>query len=231
MSRCRIASLIVSLVAVATLAACSGDADPAENDAAETDPATSAPSVEDPAAPAESEAPELVTPELVDGAVRDLGLIVPIPVGWMVDAQAYADGVVVSGPQGAPGSATIVAASGVQDNPMLGLQGVSFDDAIEALRGTQSNGTLAIDEEISFAGAERAWMLQFTDVVGQQGMPATDQLVLLAVDADADIALFNYSSVAGEYDAEIEALLLEGGGLDPDSEPVVPQVPDAQPAP
>ncbi len=221
MSRRRIATAIVSLVALAVLAACSDD----------TDPATTEPPADDPAAPVEPSAPELAAPDVVDGAVRDHGVIVPIPAGWDVDAQAFAQGVVVTGPSEAPETAAILAASGVQDNPMLGLQGAGFDDALEAMRGIQSDGTLVTDEEISFAGAEQAWMLLFEGVAGQADMPDTDQLIVLAIDADAQIALFNYSSVTGEYDRDVEALLLADGGLDPDSSPIAPQMPDVQPTP
>lgn len=180
---------------------------------------------------------DLLGPELepvepdADGNLRAQGVVVPIPEGWDVDPGALGSGLVLAVPPGSDGLPALVAAAGVEVNPFLGFQGLDYDGALAILRDLDPAGEATRDQEVAVAGAERAHLLVFEDLHtptadGQPQLPDTDQLVILAEDADQRLAIFNYSTVAGAYEEAVEALLLTEAGFDPDSDPDLPELPE-----
>jgi hypothetical protein len=206
------------LVAVALLlAACGGtDDDPettAETEAQPDEDAGAAPELGDLPDPNE---------QVTDGAFRGDGVILPIPDGWELDPMAYAEGVVVAS------SEDLVHQIAAQSADMaeLGEPANDFDSIVDANR-EQLPVEPEADEEIELAGAERAHLLRFGALTsGAEGEPEIDLLILIAEDGDGTLALFQYAAPTGEYQDDIEQLLLTEGGIDPDSEPrPVPQPP------
>lgn len=165
-----------------------------------------------------------------DGNFRGQGVVVPVPDGWQVDPAALDAGLVTATPdmQGLPG---LAAAAGIGDNPFLGFQGMDFEAALDAVRQLDPQADPTVDESVDIAGAERARLLVFEGLEspvaeGQEPLPDTDQMVVLAEDAAQGLAIFNYSAETGAYDDGIEQLLLAEAGFDADSEPTLPEMPE-----
>lgn len=176
--------------------------------------------------------PELDEVELdEDGKFRGQGVVVPIPDGWEVDPAGLESGVVIAGPPEGEGLPALAAAAGIERNPFLGFEGLGYEPTLEALRGLDPEGEAVVDEPVDLAGAERAHLLVFEalaspEVEGQESLPDTDQLVVLAEDSAEQVTIFNYTAETGSYDEEIQELILAEAGLDPDSEPAIPELPE-----
>ncbi|MTV24559.1 hypothetical protein FTX61_03880 [Nitriliruptoraceae bacterium ZYF776] len=171
--------------------------------------------LDDPAA-----APELEDPneDVEDGVYRGSGITLPVPDGFRLDEQAFAQG--------------IVAAIDADATQQLIGQAIDADEAAAAGGGELDLDTLLegvrdqvpdepdVDEEIELEGAERAHRLTFLDVdPGQEGVEPSSVTIVLAEDGDGLLGEFTYSAATDAYDEDAEATFLEGIGFDPDSEP------------
>jgi len=111
------------------------------------------------------------------------------------------------------------------NGPAPGLAGLDkhfHNDVLEANR-TQFPVEASVDEQATVEGAERAHLLRFDALPGQQeGAPDTSLLVLLADDGDGRLAVFNYAAPVDGFDDDLATSLVEGVGFDPDSDPTPP---------
>lgn len=213
----------IAALAVAALVAvgCSSEQDPAADGEQPTQTGTEA-------APTGPDTPTLDPEqgEVEDGVFRGQGVMLPVPEGWQVDQAGLAQGVVGALPEGGESNQFLVAVAGINEAPGTEFEGMGLDEAVSSYRELAPSEP-AVDEEIEFAGAARAHELRFEDLEAQQpDQPPSDQLIILSEDGDGQLALFNYVAPSDGFDEAIADLLLAEGGLDPDSEPTRPQMPE-----
>ena len=222
MHRIRLAACVA---AAALLVACGDGADQPEDAGLETP---------GPDEQAEGEAaPEAEQPEIVDGVFAGEGVVLPLGEGWEIDPNALQQGVVVAAPTGGEEEQLLIAAAAIEQNPLLGFDGVSYEEALELLRGLGGE-TPATDEEIDLAGAARAHLVIHEDLEIEGEEETTNQMNVIAEDDEGSLLLFNYAAITAAYDAELQDRLVAEGGFDPDSEPTIPVMPDpegGEPAP
>jgi hypothetical protein len=157
-------------------------------------------------------------PEPEDGVVRALGVVLPIPDGWVLDRALYDDGMLGASPDQLEPDQLVIAAAGIEDHATFGVAGLDLDGAIDHFRELLP-GAPDQDEPIEVDGAERAHLLRFDDLELEPGADRSHEVVVLADDGDGELALFNYAATADGLDEEVLELVLEGIGYDPDSEP------------
>ncbi|MEX2503208.1 MAG: hypothetical protein WD378_00060 [Egicoccus sp.] len=221
------------------LAACGGDDDGDPGATSETEPET-AESIEEEDSDGEDAGDdaggetlgdlELPDPDefISDGEFRGQGIILPIPDGWSVDQMALLQGLVAAS---ADDDQTQQLVAQAIDTTQLGEdQQISFDELIEVQR-TQFDPIdpdlePSVDEEVEIDGATAAHRLRFEDVQIEE-QPAFDLELVLAEDGEGRIALFNYAAPTDSFDDAIAEQMVDGVGIDPDSEPPEPQVPAA----
>lgn len=230
LARPRTLTRITTLVAAAALVAACGTDDT-------TDEVTDPPADEQ-TAPDEGDVPELDADELEDllgdqedldlpdpndqvedGVFRGVGITLPAPDGWQLDPMFLAEGTALAldpeGQQTFAGQAV--------DTAQL-PEGVELDYDLLLEQSREGMGSEpAIDEEVEFNGAERAHLLRFDGLAGQEeGAPDNSLLTVIADDGAGQLAMFNYLAPTDDYDDDAEALLLSQGGFDPDSDPMTP---------
>lgn len=177
---------------------------------------------------------ELPDPDefIADGEFRGQGVVLPLPDGWSVDQMTLLQGLVSASAD--DDQMQQLAAQAVDTTQLGEDQQVSFDDLLEVQRSQfeaiDPDLTPSIDEAVDIEGATAAHRLRFEDVqIDQQ--PAFDLELVLAEDGEGRIALFNYAAPTGDFDEAISELMLEGAGIDPDSQPPEPPPAPAAPAP
>lgn len=216
----------VAFVAAAALVAvgCSGGPDPAA-DGQPDDGGTQAVPTSPGAGPTDP-----AQGQVEDGVFRGQGVVLPVPQGWQIDQAGLAQGVVGALPEGGQQQQFLVAIAGLNEAPGTQFEGMSLDEAVSSYREL-APAEPTVDEEIEFAGAERAHQLMFEDLEPEQGgqqqeqqqeQPPADQLIILSEDAEGQLALFNYVAPSDGFDEAIADQLRSEGGLDPDSEPTRP---------
>ncbi|MFA9446502.1 hypothetical protein [Egicoccus sp. AB-alg6-2] len=220
----RLRQATAAAAAAVLLAACGGAADESDPEAApgtDEDATTADPSPDDPAAQ-----PDLPDPEefITDGEFRGQGVVLPLPDGWSVDEIALLQGLVVAVSD--DDASQQLAAQAVDASALSEQEEVEFDDLLEMQRTQfeQLDADIAptVDEAIEIEGAEQAHRLRFEDVA----LPDQPEFwldLILADNGDGRIALFNYAAPSDSFDESIADLMLEGAGIDPDSEPPAPQ--------
>jgi hypothetical protein len=239
---------LVLTAAVGLFLAGCGDAEPQEDGAGDAETSTEEPEGEDPSgedpsgdASGEEELDEEALEDLLagqedlpdpnedveDGIYAGDGVILPVPDGWQLDPQAAAQGAVVA--MSEDGQSQLVAQAVDSEEAEAQGEDMDLDQLIEGIR-QQLGEEPEVDEEIEFSGAERAHRLTATGVPpAQEGMPESDVTIVLAEDGNGVVGSFQLAAPSDEYDEELEELLLNEAGFDPDSEP--PELPEMQPQP
>jgi hypothetical protein len=165
--------------------------------------------------------------DVEDGIYAGDGVILPVPDGWQLDPQAAAQGAVVA--MSEDGQSQLVAQAVDAEEAEAQGEDMDLDQLIEGIR-QQLGEEPEVDEEIEFDGAERAHRLTATGVPpAQEGMPESSVTIILAEDGNGVVGSFQLAAPSDEYDEDIEELLLNEAGFDPDSEP--PELPEMQPQP
>lgn len=227
MHRRTLTTLAAAVAAAALLTACASDdaADPAadaagDDTAAEPSDDDTTTAADDPGADGLPGVDQPATdPNTLvdDGTFRGEGVVLPLPDGWTFDPAAYAQGLVLA--IGVDGRQQVAAQA--VDTDLL-PEPVTYEDVLEANR-TQFPVEASVDEQATVEGAERAHLLRFDALPGQQeGAPDTSLLVLLADDGDGRLAVFNYAAPVDGFDDDLATTLVEGVGFDPDSDPTPP---------
>jgi hypothetical protein len=152
-----------------------------------------------------------------DGVFRGVGVMLPTPEGWELDEMSFAQGMVVAFTED---RLQTLAAQAVDTADIE--EDLDYDQLVETSRD-DLGGEPDADEEIEFAGADRAHLLRFDDLEAQEeGAPENTLLTIIADDGAGQLAMFNYVAPTEDYDEDTEDLLLSQGGFDPDSEPEPP---------
>lgn len=225
----RLRNLTAAASAAVLLAACGGtdDGDPGAAPETESDDQTEAEGAEEEPSDGETLG-DLELPEadefIADGEFRGQGVVLPIPDGWTVDDMALLQGLVSAT---ADEDRTQQLAAQAVDTAQLGEdQQVTFDDVLEIQRSqfAQIDPELepTVDETVEVDGATAAHRLRF-EGVQIEDQPSFDLDVVLAEDGEGRIALFNYAAPTEAFDEAIAELMLDGAGIDPDSEPPAPE--------
>lgn len=163
---------------------------------------------------------------IADGEFRGQGVVMPIPDGWTVDDMALVQGLVAAS---ADEDQTQQLVAQAIDTADLGDdQQVTFEDLLEVQRTqfapVDPDLEATVDEAVEIDGATSAHRLRFEQVqIDEQ--PAFDLELVLAEDGDGRIALFNYAAPSEAFDDAVAELMMDGIGIDPDSEPPAPQAP------
>ena len=209
-----------AVVALA-LAGCAGD-EPAEDDtAADTE------ETEDLDALLDDEQPEMEDPneDIQDGVYRGLGVVLPVPDGWSLNQDAFAQGVVAA-----------ISEDGAQQ---FSAQAIDTDEAEAAGQPVPDLDTLLddfrqqigrdadVDETIELEGAERAHRLTYLDLPPEQEGAAESSATIVFAEGNGRVAQFLFGAASEDYDQSLESVLLEGAGFDADSSP--PEIPAMPP--
>jgi hypothetical protein len=208
--------LAVPILAAAVVLAACGGGDPAPEVPTVQAPETGFdPPDERPGLGPDDDVLEL--PRIVDDTLRAEGVVLPVPEGWSVDETAFAQGLVGVSPGGEPPSQLLIASGAIESDPVFGVEGLSYDEILEAFAGLVPEGP-AVDEEVQIEGAERARLLRYNQVEMMEGQEPTDEVLLLVDAGGGQVALFNYAAPSAIFDEEVLQLLLDEAALDPDHE-------------
>lgn len=189
---------------------------------AQTEGATDAPAAEG----APTEALQDPNEDIDDGVYRGNGIILPVPDGWTLDQQAFAQGIVAAvtedGSQQMTGQAVQTAEIEAQG------QAMDIESLVDGIRG-QIEQEASVDEDAEVAGADRAHRLTYLDLPARQEGGSESSATIVIAETDELVGEFAYSATAESYDDEFASLLVEQAGFDPDSEPpAIPQPPQPQ---
>lgn len=220
--------LAIAAVGALALAGCGQDG---SNDQATTEdgqgaapdePAPDGGGTEEAPGGAEQELPD-PNDDVEDGVYRGNGVVLPVPEGWALDPAAFAQG--------------LVAAVSEDGSQQLSAQAIDTEAAEAAgqeldidllLDNVRQMGDPEVDEEVELEGAERAHQVTLVDMPGQQeGAPESSATIVLAEDGSGLLAEFVVGAQSDSYDEELESLLLDTAGFDPDSQPPEPVAPPA----
>jgi hypothetical protein len=157
-----------------------------------------------------------------DGVFRGVGVVLPVPEGWSLDQTAYAQGVVAAISE----DGTQQMSAQAVDGDTLAATGQDVDLEL-LLDNVRQLGPPDVDEAVELTGATEAHRLTYLQLPAQQeGLPDNSATIVLAEDDRGLIGEFTVSAASEDYDSELEDLLLEGAGFDPDSEPRTPEIPE-----
>lgn len=228
----RLRKTTAAAAAAVLLAACGGGDDGDADATPETDSAAPAETETDGEGGDGESLGDLDLPDaeefVSDGEFRGQGVVLPIPEGWSVDDMALLQGLVAASAD--EDQTQQLVAQAIDTADLAEDQQVSFEDLLEVQR-TQFEPVdpdlePSADEAVEIDGATTAHRLRFEDVQIQE-QPAFDLELVLAEDGEGRIALFNYAAPSDAFDEQIAELLVDGAGIDPDSEPPAPQTPAA----
>lgn len=217
---------LIALTAVAglLLAGC-GDSE----QAAQEDPTAGETGTEEGAEdPTGAAAPDDPNQDVEDGVYRGNGVLLPVPDGFTLNQQAFAQGIVAAVSEGGTQQMTAQAVDAAQ------LEGsgqeLDLQTLVDGVR-QQIDQEPEVDEEVELANAQAAHRLTYLEMPAQQeGAPPSSATILIAESGDGIVGEFAFSAAAEDYDQETAELLLAEAGFDPESEP--PEVPQQQaPAP
>lgn len=214
-------------VAGMLLAGCGDAGDPAGQAASEQPDDQSSPR-DDPAAPSEDLAQD-PNDDVVDGVYRGLGVVLPVPDGWSLDARAFAAGTVAAVSEDGTQQMTAQAID-VEQAEAAG-QPLDLETMLDAVR-QQAGQESEVDEEVDVTGADRAHQLSYLQLPPpQEGLPQLSVTIVIAESSDGLIGQFAYSATDEDYDQDTVSLLLDEAGFDPGSEPkpIPPQPQQPQP--
>lgn len=167
--------------------------------------------------------------DIEDGVYRGNGVVLPVPEGWSLNQQAFAQGIVaaVSEDQTQQMTAQVVDTAAMEASG----QDMDLDSLIDGVR-EQIPQEPEVDEDVDLAGADRAHRLTYLDLPApQEGAPSSSATIVIAEGGDGLVGEFAFSATTDTYDDEVAALLVAEAGFDPDSEPPEPAQPQQQPAP
>jgi hypothetical protein len=160
--------------------------------------------------------------DIEDGVYAGNGVLLPVPEGWQLDAQAFQQGIVAAVSEDQQSQMTAGAVE-------VGDEEVDFDELLDSVR-EQFGDDVDVDEEVELQGAERAHRLSIAGLPPQQeGMPESDVTFVLAEDGNGLVGEFAFAAPSDVYDEELADLLIAEAGFDPDSEP--PEMPQMQQPP
>lgn len=167
--------------------------------------------------------------DVEDGVYRGNGVVLPVPEGWSLNPQAFAQGVVAAVSEDQTQQMT---AQAVDTEAMEAAgQEMGLDSLVDGVR-EQIQQQPEVDEDVELAGADRAHQLTYLDLPAQQeGSPSSSATIVIAEDGSGLIGEFAFSATADSYDEEIASLLVEQAGFDPNSEPPAPPQPQQPPVP
>jgi hypothetical protein len=157
-----------------------------------------------------------------DGVFRGVGVVLPVPEGWSLDQAAYAQGVIAAISEDGTQQMSAQAIDG--ETLAAGGQDVDLELLLDNVRQL---GPADVDESVELTGATEAHRLTYLQLPAQQeGLPDNSATIVLAEDDRGLIGEFTVSAASEDYDSDLEELLLEGAGFDPDSEPRTPEIPE-----
>jgi hypothetical protein len=157
-----------------------------------------------------------------DGVFRGAGVVLPVPEGWSLDQTAYAQGVIAAISE--DGTQQMSAQAIDAETLAAGGQDVDLELLLDNVRQL---GPPDVDESVELTGATEAHRLTYLQLPAQQeGLPDNSATIVLAEDDRGLIGEFTVSAASEDYDSDLEELLLEGAGFDPDSEPRTPEIPE-----
>jgi hypothetical protein len=157
-----------------------------------------------------------------DGVFRGAGVVLPVPEGWSLDQTAYAQGVIAAISEDGTQQMSAQAIDG--ETLAAGGQDVDLELLLDNVRQL---GPPDVDESVELSGATEAHRLTYLQLPAQQeGLPDNSATIVLAEDDRGLIGEFTVSAASEDYDSELEELLLESAGFDPDSEPRTPEIPE-----
>lgn len=226
MRRGFIRSAALAAAAALTLAACGDDPDDEQAAGEEELEDVEDDELED--LLSEQEGGDAPDPEenIEDGVYRGNGVLLPVPDGWSIEPTALQQGVVAAISENEEQYFSAQAID-VEEAEAAG-QDMDFDTILDQIRDQFGDNT-EVDEEVELAGAERAHRLTLSDLPApQEGMPEQHATIIFAEDGQGLMGQFEFAASVDEYDEDLEAVLLDDAGFDPDSEP--PEMPQ-QPAP
>lgn len=220
----------LTAVAGMLLAGCGDDQAP---DTAETPTSTDAATGEATDAPtaqgAPTEALEDPNDDVEDGVYRGNGVILPVPEGWELNQQAFAQGIVAAVSE--DGSQQMTAQAVQTAEIEAQGQDMDLESLLDGIR-QQIEQEATIDEDADVTGADRAHRLTFLDLPARQEGGSESSATIVIAETDELVGEFAYSATTETYDEEIASLLVEEAGFDPDSEPpAIPQPPQPQQQP
>ncbi len=222
--------LALTAVAGMLLAGCGDDQaqDPAETPTSTDTPtgdATDAPAADG----AGTEALEDPNEDIEDGVYRGNGVILPVPEGWTLNQQAFAQGIVAAVSE--DGSQQMTAQAVQTAEIEAQGQAMDLESLVDGIR-EQIEQEATIDEDAEVAGADRAHRLTFLDLPARQEGGSESSATIVIAETDELVGEFAYSATTDSYDEEVASLLVEQAGFDPDSEPpAIPQPPQPQQQP
>lgn len=166
--------------------------------------------------------------DIEDGVYRGNGVVLPVPEGWSLNQEAFAQGVVAAVSEDQTQQMT---AQAVDTEPMEAAgQEMGLDSLVDGVR-EQIQQEPEVDEDVELAGADRAHQLTYLDLPAQQGGPSSSATIVIAEDGSGLIGEFAFSATADSYDEELASLLVEQAGFDPNSEPPAMPQPQQPPVP
>lgn len=176
-----------------------------------------------------TEAMEDPNDDVEDGVYRGNGVVLPVPEGWSLNQQAFAQGIVAAVSEDQTQQMT---AQAVDTEAMQAAgQDMGLDSLVDGVR-QQIQQEPEVDEDVDLSGAERAHQLTYLELPAQQeGGQTSSATIVIAEDGNGLVGEFAFSATADSYDEEVAKLLVEQAGFDPDSEPPALPQPPQQPAP
>lgn len=167
--------------------------------------------------------------DVEDGVYRGVGVVLPVPEGWSLNQQAFAQGVVAAASEDQTQQLT---ARAVDTAAMEAAgQDMALDSLVAGVKESVEQEP-EVDEEVELAGADRAHRLTYLDIPGpQEGAPSSSATIVVAEGGDGLVGEFVFSATTDSYDEDVTSQLLEQAGFDPNSEPPAPPQPQQQPAP
>lgn len=162
---------------------------------------------------------------LGDGLARGFGVVLPIPDGYEMDPGAATQGALfaslAASPEAEP-DGLLLAIAGLEQDPFSGFEGNDLETALEVVRSSVDQAPDR-DEPVTIDGAVAAHLLEYRELsTDLDGAPDTYQALILAIDAEGGLALFNYVAALGSEDGAVVDLLIARAAFDPDSEPLPP---------
>lgn len=167
--------------------------------------------------------------DVEDGLYRGVGVVLPVPEGWTLNQQAFAQGVVaaVSEDQTQQLTARAVDTAAMEASG----QDMALDSLVAGVKDSVEQEP-EVDEEVELEGADRAHRLTYLDIPGpQEGAPSSSATIVVAEGGDGLVGEFVFSATTDSYDDAVTSQLLDQAGFDPNSEPPAPPQPQQQPAP
>lgn len=228
--RLRIPAIL--LAGTLVLAACgnddngNGDGDNGEPETQDEAAPQDAPELDDLEGLDDPQAEDLPDPnEMVsDGVFSGQGMVLPAPDGWQFNEMMFAQGIVSAQDEGASQE---LAGQVLELDMVPEQEELSLESVVEANRSTFPEEP-AVDESIEVADGE-GYHMRYEGLPAQvEGAPEMT-VALLVIEGDGQVGVFNYAAEVDVYDDDVEQLLLDTAGFDPDSDPMPPPEPEPLP--